>query len=709
MFTEKLKERYAVNVKAVRNAIFNLRSMVGLQGEIHFAANASSIALSSILDYYGIHKPVDSNSTESMPDIERFLDRNDLMYLRMTLREQWWKSCSGPVLAMDHEGNFLAILPEFFGYRILDPRTCKKHRFTQKDADKLDQTAINIFPNLPKKSLTRKEFQRYCRKIMPKKGLLMILAFCILTTLLSMCIPIANKSIFSEVVPSGAAKGILPVCGFLLGTSISAILFQLCRNFSLVRLKDKYNSVLQSSLVNRLLYLPSSFFKKYSAGNMSMRILAANNVYQILTSQMLAGMAAAIFSIMYVLIAFIYAKSMIVVVSFTTISAILISISTYRFYLRKYRYAVNNSINAQDFAYSAILGIQKIKNGRAEQRAFEQWALRFSKSEIIDKYGKILSIGLTSISTFLAHLTAWKTQIAVSDYVAFMSAFGVMLSTICHGMHLISNMANISPYIDMLEPILQTEPENKIDYPLVEDISGSIDINHVSFRYSNESPMILDDISLFIPAGQNVAFVGKSGCGKSTLMRLLLGFEEPLSGSIFYGHYNISKVNLGSLRQFVGFCPQSMQIIPETISENIRFATVGCSDEDIWNAAKIACLDEDIRKMPKQMETVLGEGGSGLSGGQCQRLLIARAVLNNPRILFLDEATSALDNITQKKVIENLSNFGCTRISIAHRLSTVMNCDRIIVFDKGKIIEDGSPEELMEKKGFFYELSKRQM
>jgi len=598
MFTEKLKERYAINVKAVRNAIFNLRSMVGLQGEIGFTANANNIAVASILDYYKIHKPIETGASESVQNIERFLDKNDLLCIEMTLRGQWWKSCSGPVLAKDTEGHIIAILPDFFGYRVLDPITCKKHRFTKKDAGKLGQTGINIFPNLPKKSLSIKEFIQFCKKLMSRKELFMILAFCILATLLSMCIPVANKSIFSEVVPSGTTKGILPICGFLFGSSISAILFQLCRNFSLVRTKDKYNTVIQSALVNRLLYLPSSFFKKYSAGNMSMRILAVNNIYQLLTSQILSGMVAAIFSVMYVLIAFIYAKSMIFVVTFTTIISILLSIWTYRYFLRKYTYAIGNSVNAQDFAYNAIQGIQKIKNGRAEQRAYEQWALRFSKSEIVDKYGKYMSVIITSVSMFLAHLTAWRSNIPVSDYVAFMSAFGVMLSTICHGVHLLSNIANISPYIDMLEPILQAEPENKNGYPLVEDISGSIDINHVSFRYSKDSPMVLDDISLHIPAGQNVAFVGKSGCGKSTLMRLLLGFEEPLSGSIFYGHYNISKVNLGSLRQFIGFCPQSMQIMPTTISENIRFATVGCSEEEIWNAAKIACLDEDIRKMP---------------------------------------------------------------------------------------------------------------
>ena len=296
----------------------------------------------------------------------------------------------------------------------------------------------------------------------------------------------------------------------------------------------------------------------------------------------------------------------------------------------------------------------------------------------------------------------------VSDFVAFMSAFGVMQTTLFTLTTQLQNIAQVIPYIDLVKPILETEPEVKADTVPVDNISGAIDINHVSFRYDDKSPLILDDVSLHIPPGQNVGLVGSSGCGKSTLMRLMLGFEKPTSGSVFYGQYNLENVNMGSMRQFIGYCPQFMQVFPGTISENIRLAAPMASDEEVWEAARIASLDEDIRKMPLQMETTLGEGGSGLSGGQCQRLLIARAIINRPKILFFDDATSALDNITQKNVINNLSDFGCTRISIAHRLSTIMECDRVIALDKGKIIEDGTPQELMEKKGFFYKRSIRQ-
>lgn len=192
------------------------------------------------------------------------------------------------------------------------------------------------------------------------------------------------------------------------------------------------------------------------------------------------------------------------------------------------------------------------------------------------------------------------------------------------------------------------------------------------------------------------------------MMRLMMGFEKPSSGSIFYDSYNLDTVNLNSLHKFTGYCPQETHIFPDTIMNNIKISSPLATEEEVWEAARIACIDEDICRMPAQMQTYLGEGGSGLSGGQCQRIMIARAVLSKPSIMFLDEATSALDNITQKKLVENLSTLKCTRISIAHRLSTIEHCDRILVLDKGEIVEDGTPEELMKKEGYFYRLAKRQ-
>lgn len=563
--------------------------------------------------------------------------------------------------------------------------------------------------------LSTKEFLKYAVRSVPTVNYILAVIACAVATLLSLLVPVANKIMFSEVVPSGLTNGILPICGLLLGAGVSSVLFTIVRNIVIAMVRDKMNSNLQPALFARLLTLPSSFFRKHSSSDLSSRVLATNNIYQLLTNQLLSMMAASIFSVLYILIAFMYAKDMLALVTIIFVLYILIYVILIRKYSAEFADKIPNAVKAQDFTYGTITGIHKIKNNRAELRAYSQWAERYSKSEEITantsfilRYGKIFGSAIFSFGNLFVWITAWRSNMAVSDFVAFMSAFGVMQTTLFTLTTQLQNIAQIIPYVNLLEPILETEPEFNADSIPVSNITGAIDINHVSFRYDDKSPLILDDVSLHIPAGQNVGLVGSSGCGKSSLMRIMLGFEKPTSGSVFYGQYNLENVNMGSMRQFIGYCPQFMQVFPGTISENIRLAAPMASDEEVWEAARIASLDEDIRKMPLQMETTLGEGGSGLSGGQCQRLLIARAIINRPKILFFDEATSALDNITQKNVINNLSDFGCTRISIAHRLSTIMECDRVIALDKGKIIEDGTPQELMEKKGFFYKLSIRQ-
>jgi ABC-type bacteriocin/lantibiotic exporter with double-glycine peptidase domain len=234
-------------------------------------------------------------------------------------------------------------------------------------------------------------------------------------------------------------------------------------------------------------------------------------------------------------------------------------------------------------------------------------------------------------------------------------------------------------------------------------------MSHVTFRYNEKMPYLFEDLSFKIKAGEYVAFVGKSGCGKSTIMRLLLGFETPERGSIYFGKHDISRIDVRSFRKStVGVVLQNAKMISGSILDNITLGSPTATEEDAWKAAEIAGIAEDIREMPMGMHTMISEGSGGISGGQRQRLIIARTVCRDRKVLMLDEATSALDNITQKAVAESLSKLKCTRIVVAHRLSTVKHCDRIMVIDHGTIAEEGTYEELIAKNGIFAELVRRQ-
>ena len=260
----------------------------------------------------------------------------------------------------------------------------------------------------------------------------------------------------------------------------------------------------------------------------------------------------------------------------------------------------------------------------------------------------------------------------------------------------------------MAKPFLETEPEVSDNSEIVTKLSGGIELNNVYFRYTENSPYIVNDLSLKIRAGEYVAIVGRTGCGKSTLMRLLLGFEKPEKGAVYYDGKDLNRLDLRSLRRKIGSVIQSGGLFQGDIYSNIVISAPELTLNEAWEAAEIAGIADDIRAMPMGMHTIISEGQGGISGGQKQRLMIARAVAPKPKILMFDEATSALDNKTQKQVSEALDSMGCTRIVIAHRLSTIRHCDRILVLDKGSIIEEGSYEELIEKNGYFAELVERQ-
>ena len=304
--------------------------------------------------------------------------------------------------------------------------------------------------------------------------------------------------------------------------------------------------------------------------------------------------------------------------------------------------------------------------------------------------------------------SAVKSGVSVADYYAFNVAYGMVSGAFAALAGITLTVSQIGPILSMVKPILEEVPEVAEEKQVVERLMGSIELINVTFSYNENMPNVLENLSLKISPGQYVAIVGKTGCGKSTLMRILLGFEKPKRGGVFYDGKDLERMDLKSLRQKIGTVMQNGKLFSGDIYSNIVINNPRLTLDQAWEAAEMAGFADDIRNMPMGMFTILSEGQGGISGGQKQRLLIARAIAPKPRILMFDEATSALDNITQRIVSESLEKLKCTRIVIAHRLSTIRQCDRVIVLDKGHIIEDGSYDELIAKNGFFAELVERQ-
>ena len=422
-----------------------------------------------------------------------------------------------------------------------------------------------------------------------------------------------------------------------------------------------------------------------------------------------------LFSLLYITQVFVYAKELVVPALCVTIATLVFSVVSSLVQMKISEKQMELSGKMSGLTYQIITGVQKIKLSGSEKRVFARWLNHYSEEAKLTYnppkfllFNGVISTAISLVGTIVMYFFAVQSNVSVADYTAFNSAYGMLSGALMSVAGIALTAARIKPVFEMAKPIMNAEPEISEGKQTVTKISGGIELSHVSFRYDVNSPLVVDDLSLKIRPGQYVAVVGKTGCGKSTLLRLLLGFEKPQKGAIYYDGRDIETVDLRSLRKKIGVVTQNGKLFQGDIYSNIVISAPYLSVDDAWKAAEVADIAEDIRKMPMGMHTIISEGAGGISGGQKQRLMIARAVAPNPKILMFDEATSALDNITQKKVSEALDGLKCTRIVIAHRLSTIKQCDRIIVLDGGKIAEDGTYDELLAKKGYFYELVERQ-
>ncbi|MBQ1780930.1 MAG: ATP-binding cassette domain-containing protein [Bacteroidales bacterium] len=466
----------------------------------------------------------------------------------------------------------------------------------------------------------------------------------------------------------------------------------------------------------RTFLLSPTFFSKNPSGELSEKLNNVSTLATLLNEAMVGALLNAVLSVIYLIQVNIYGGKLF----WPAVAVIVLQYGALLLNYRRAVYVQNNYTERvaklSGLEYNLFAGIQKLKLTGSETRAFARWLDHYSETARILYNPALKSRLYPALTAFLGiggtMFIFWSTLsngVATSDYIAFSSAFGMMTAAVTQLQLVIPNLSQIKPLLESVKPILEEVPEMEDKAPQVEDLFGGIEISGLSFRYQEDGPMILDDLSLKIEPGEYVGIVGKSGCGKSTLIRLLLGFEQPLSGGIYYDNYDLAKVDKASLRRKIGCCLQSGSLFTGDLFHNITVTAPWATHEDAWEALRMASLEDDVRNMPMGLFTLVSESGGGLSGGQKQRVLIARALISKPDILFFDEATSALDNIAQKTVSDNLDELMCTRVVIAHRLSTIRHCDRIIVLDKGKIAEEGTFEELMENKGLFYEMSLRQI
>ena len=688
IFFEQLAQRIDGDRKAMSQTMEILRSMIDRK---LWKQMESSVDLPLDLD-----------------QIETQLDRYNIFFRYITLTDGWWTRCTGYMMGFTVDGHTPVILkPGFTDYTFIHPVT-RHVMMASKHSDLLQEEALIACVPFEEEKLTVKSILRYAANSLCISDLIFTLLACVGVALLTMFTPYVSKLIFSEVIPSGDADQIVPIATLLFSAAAGLVMVQVARNLVVVRIKDKVEYALQTALMSRLLLLPTTFAKKFTPGDLSNRLLSLSRVSSSLTANFLSTLLTFLFSAIMFVQFFIYGGVLLytgVVVVMIQIVAIMLEY----YYTKKVQLSVNaGGSHLIGTLFALFSGIQKIKTTGAEFRAFHQWAKAYAPTEVYSSRQPLASFYITGISYCLKFLpmivtmwAAWQYQLSLSDYIAYCAVLGLVCNAVSNLQGITKMMSRLLPEIQLCRPILEAKTEIKEGSHVVKNISGRVDIRGLKFRYADDMPLLFDGLNLTINSGDYVALVGTSGCGKSTLMRLMLGLEHPLAGSIFYDQYDLDDINLRSLRQFcIGVCMQDGQLIEGTIRDNIIFNDPHLTDEDAWEAARLAALDKDIRKFPLGMDTPITVDGKGVSGGQRQRILIARALVRKPKVLFLDEATSALDNISQHIVVETLAKLTCTRIVIAHRLSTIRQCTRIIVLKDGRVADDGNFNEL-QARGYF--------
>lgn len=570
---------------------------------------------------------------------------------------------------------------------------------------------------LPNRPLTLKDLLLFILGSIDRRDVAWVIVASCLVTGLSMLAPYLNRQIFDDIIPSGSTANLLPIAVVLVATGFGSVMFGVTRNLLLLRLRDKIDVSAQAAIIHRTYSMPVPFFRDYSSGDLANRVMAVSTICALMSDNLVSGILSLLFSVAYFYQVFLFAPGLAWLCVVLMLAQMLLVVVGYMVQSRFMRSITPRASKLSGFLFAIISGIQKIKMTGSERRAYAQWARAFQGTNPDDASRPLvisllpaLSLLLSLGSTALLYDAAVSSGIQLSDYIAFSMAYGQMSGAVSAITGILPSLVLVRSNYDLARPILEAQPENDDVKPNTSMLSGSIEVRDLKFKYPGSSSYVIDGITLSIRAGEYVAIVGSSGGGKSTLIRLLLGFESPESGSIFYDHFNLAKVNKQSIRQqLVGTCLQDGKLFGGSIFENITITSPLATMEDAWEAARLADVADDIREMPMGMHTLINDNGTGVSGGQRQRILIARALVGKPRILFMDEATSALDNIRQESVARNIASTKCTRICIAHRLSTIKDCDRIIVLHKGKVAEEGNYESLMQRKGLFYELCKRQI
>ncbi|MER6282760.1 NHLP bacteriocin export ABC transporter permease/ATPase subunit [Streptomyces sviceus] len=684
-------------------------------------ADASYAACKLVADAAGIPLAENAQSgTESdrLDPVERIALASRVRIRSVRLDGSWWRDNIGPLVGHRAlSGAPVALLWRRGGYVAVHPATGRETPIEKDNAEEFEPRAVMFYRPLPDRKLSPLGLLRFSMRGTGGDVTNLLLSG-LVTVAIGALVPIATGKVLGEFVPRAQTALIVQVCLAVMVSGVVTAAFMLLQNLTMLRLEGRIEATLQPAVWDRLLRLPTKFFTERSTGELASQAMGISSI-----RRMMAGIAPTVaqsvtVGAMNLGLLFWYSvpMAMAAIGMLVVIAAGFLGLGLWQVRWQRRLVVLSNKLNNQ--AFQTLRGLPKLRVAAAENYAYAAWASEFARSrELQQKVGRIKNLTSVMGSVYLPLCTLLmfmllagpaRGSMSAAEFLTFNTSVTMLLTAVTQLTGAFVSAVAALPLFEEIKPVLEAQPEVRTASTRPGLLTGAMEARELSFRYSDDGPLILDDVSFEIRPGEFVAIVGPSGCGKSTLLRLLIGFDRPVSGSVLYDGQDLAALDQSAVRRQCGVVLQHAQPFTGSILDVIC-GTEPYTPEEAMAAAAMAGLAEDIQRMPMGLHTIVS-GSGAISGGQRQRLMIAQALIRRPRILFFDEATSALDNDTQRTVIESTKALHATRIVIAHRLSTVLDADRVIVMENGKVAQQGPPAQLLaDTGGRLHELVRRQM
>ncbi|MFF4947822.1 NHLP bacteriocin export ABC transporter permease/ATPase subunit [Streptomyces chattanoogensis] len=650
--------------------------------------------------------------------VERVAVSSRIRTRAVRLTGRWWRTNTGPLVGhRAKSGAPVALLWRRGRYEAVNPVSGLRLRIGRDNADEFEPRAVMFYRPLPERPMTMWRLMRFSLRD-TRMDVRNLAVSGLVTVGLGALVPIATGKVLGVYVPAAERGLIVQVSLAVIISSIVTAAFMLLQNLTVLRMEGRIEAALQPAVWDRLLRLPTRFFTERSTGELASAAMGISAIRRVLSGVGPVAVQSVTVGAMNLVLLLLYSVplALAAIGMLVVIGAVFLAMGMWELRWQRRLITLTNKLNNQ--AFQTLRGLPKLRVAAAESFAYAAWAREFARSrELQQKAGRIknlttvlntLYLPLCTLTMFMLLAGPARGSMSAGSFLTFSTSMTMLLTSVTQITGAFVAAAAALPMFEQIKPVLDEAPEVRGASAQPGTLSGGIEAKKLSFRYTDDGPLVLDDVSLRVGPGEFVAIVGPSGCGKSTLLRLLIGFDRPTSGSVLYDGQDLAALDQAAVRRQCGVVLQNAQPLTGSILDCICGAEA-FTPEEAMEAAEMAGLAEDIKRMPMGLHTMIS-GGGAISGGQRQRLMIAQALIRRPRILFFDEATSALDNETQRIVIESTRKLSASRLVIAHRLSTVMDADRVIVMSEGRVVEQGAPADLLaDTGGHLHELVRRQL